>query len=187
MGGVKVAVPMVKIIFNVTSTSSNTNLIYGNSQIAYFSKMFIDGVQQSSVVTRYVFPTTGEHTVEYVLSDPTSIGGQAFRSCPNMKNVYVPDGVITIGGYAFEGGNALQEVRFPNTVTSIGSQAFSNCTSMTIFVCEAIIPPALGSNVFRYATNAIIYVPDASVDTYKTTSGWSSLASRIKSINDLPS
>jgi hypothetical protein len=56
-------------------------------------------------------------------------------------------------------------------------------TSLT--VCTGV-PPTLGSNVFYntpIANNTgYIYVPAASVNTYKSASGWSDFESRIRAI-----
>jgi hypothetical protein len=38
------------------------------------------------------------------------------------------------------------------------------------------------SSVFNYTNNCPIYVPSASVETYKSASGWSGYASRIQAI-----
>jgi hypothetical protein len=40
----------------------------------------------------------------------------------------------------------------------------------------------LGSSAFSITNNCPIYVPSASVDTYKAASGWSTYASRIHEI-----
>ena len=60
-------------------------------------------------------------------------------------------------------------------------------TRLAEIILQPITPATLGTNVFQLDTAlAAIYVPDASVATYKAASGWSAYASIIKSINDRP-
>jgi hypothetical protein len=60
--------------------------------------------------------------------------------------------------------------------------AFHSCTGLNSITCEAITPPTLGDFVFIETNNCPIYVPTASVNTYKAASGWSDYASRIQAI-----
>ena len=91
-------------------------------------------------------------------------------------------GVTSIGNSAFNYCTSLASITFPNSVTNIGTQAFDNCQSLASITVEATNPPTLGSYVFSYAPNQVIYVPAESVDTYKAASGWSSYASKIQAI-----
>ena len=71
----------------------------------------------------------------------------------------------------------------PSTVTSIGGNEFSGCTAMKSFVIRAIAPPSLGVNSFS-GNPCSIYVPDQSVEAYKTASNWSTYASKIKPLSE---
>ena len=235
--------------FNVTDTSSPTKII---DKISGFSAIEIDGVVQPSVVSAYTFSTTGEHTVKYTLTDPTSIsrtfsdchnltsivipnsvtsigvvafygcnrltsitipdsvtsiGGQAFEGCDGLTSITIPSGVTSIDYYAFRTCNSLTSITIPDSVTSIGDYAFNmcfsltsvaigsgvtsigqtafrQCKSLTSVTVNATTPPTLVNNyVFDDTNNCPIYVPSGSVDTYKSTSGWSAYASRIQTIS----
>ena len=49
-------------------------------------------------------------------------------------------------------------------------------------------PPTLNSNAYNGTHSDLkIYVPDASVEAYKTATNWSQYSSRIKGISELPS
>ena len=134
--------------FNVTSTTSPTQLCH-SSAISYFTEMYVDGVQ-IDVASGYTFNTTGEHTVNYMLADKTTIGDSAFYVCRNLKyidisksvktighiafgycsnltEIVIPDGVETIGNNTFIGCESLTSVTIPNSVKSIGPNAFYNC------------------------------------------------------------
>ena len=116
--------------FNVTSTSSPTQLC-NNSAVSQFSRIEIDGVVQPSVVSAYTFSTTGEHTVKYTLTDPTSIGNGAFNACTGLTSIDIPDSVTSIGSSAFDSCFSLTSIDIPSGVTSIGGWAFSTCIGLT--------------------------------------------------------
>lgn len=112
----------------------------------------------------------------------TSIGTGAFQGCGGLSEIIMPDSVKSIGGSAFSGCTGLLNINIPSGVTNIYAYAFYNCTSLQSVYCLATTPPTLGSYVFDGTNNCPIYVPAASVETYKTSSGWSSYASRIQPI-----
>ena len=61
----------------------------------------------------------------------TSIGKSAFRQCPGLTSVTIPNSVTSIGSNAFYGCKGLTSVTIPNSVTIIGNEAFSNCSGLT--------------------------------------------------------
>lgn len=105
-----------------------------------------------------VFASSGIVSVSN-LGKVTSITYFAFGSCPNLRYVVLPD-----------------------TLTSIGNATFYGSSKLEYIICHAINPPTLDGSAFN-GTSCIIYVPDASVDTYKTASNWSRFASRIKPLS----
>lgn len=112
----------------------------------------------------------------------TEIGSSAF-SGTGLTSITIPNSVTKIGEYAFYGCTGLTSVNIPDSVTEIGKCAFSGCSGLTSVTCLRTTPPTLGSNAFQNInSNCIIYVPAESVNTYKSTSGWRTYASRIQSI-----
>ena len=112
----------------------------------------------------------------------TSIGQYAFNLCRSLTSIVIPDSVRSIGERAFQNCHGFTSVTIGNGITSIATYAFVSCDSLTSFTCEATTPPTLGSNALAETNRCAIYVPSASVQTYKTTSGWSSYSSRIQAI-----
>ena len=133
--------------FNVTSTTSPTVLCH-SSAISYFTEMYIDGVQ-IDVASGYTFNTLGEHTVQYMLADKTTIGDNAFFGCFNLKSVTINDSVETINYRSFFNCNKLTSVTIGSGVKTIGKEVFWNCVRLTSIDIpsnvETIGSSALGS------------------------------------------
>lgn len=120
-----------------------------------------------------------------------SIPENAFNSCAKLVRInsntdgewILPSGITSIGKVAFENCKGLTNVTIPNGVTSIGNYAFHSCTNLTSVTCLATTPPTLGYNAFLdIGIGSKIYVPSASVNTYKAATGWSTYASEIEAI-----
>ena len=114
----------------------------------------------------------------------TSIGWCAFADCSKLTSINIPKGVTSIGLGAFGGCYGLTTCTIGNSVTSIGTSAFGDCSGLTSCTIEATMPPTLGNGTFNYnASGRKIYVPSASVDTYKVVANWSTYASDIEPIS----
>ena len=122
--------------FNVTSTTSPTQLCYRTSAI---TEMYVDGVQ-IDVASGYTFNTIGEHNVQYMLSDKTTIGNEAFSGCSNLISIVIEDSVKVIGRESFHSCKSLTEIVIPESVTNIGYYAFSSCSSLN----SIVIPDSVG-------------------------------------------
>ena len=122
--------PETKVVakFNVTSTSSPTNIAHSTTN---FSSIEIDGKEQPSVVSAYTFSTTGEHTVKYKLNAQKTIDYYAFAGCSSLTSIAIPNSVTTIGNYAFFYCDGLTSIDIPDSVTSIGGNVFAGCSGLT--------------------------------------------------------
>ena len=104
----------------------------------------------------------------------------AFAPASDVTTYVIPDSVTSIHGYAFYKCNKLTEITIPESVKSIGAGAFLS-DSLTSVYCQRTTPPTGGSNMFSgNASGCKIYVPMASVNTYKSAAGWSDDASIIR-------
>ena len=82
--------------------------------------------------------------------------------------------------WAFEDCDALTSVTIPDSVTEIGKWAFRYCSALKEVYCKPTTPPSLGSDVFfGNASGRKIYVPAASLETYKAAEGWKEYADAI--------
>lgn len=107
-------------------------------------------------------------------------------SCRLLTYVNLPDTLTSIGVSAFNSCSSLLEITLPDTLTSIGSYAFYGCTSLQYIRIEATTPPTLASTNAIPSTIGAIYVPDESVAAYQAATNWSSFASKIKGISEMP-
>ncbi|MCI7699960.1 MAG: leucine-rich repeat protein [Bacteroidales bacterium] len=101
----------------------------------------------------------------------TSIGECAFVWCSGLTSVTIPNSVTSIGESAFSWCSSLTSVTIPNSVTSIADYAFAWCSSLTSIVSNAVVPPALGNEVFPYPNSCNVTVPCGSLEAY-TSSQW---------------
>lgn len=93
----------------------------------------------------------------------------AFGNCTSLKNVMLRD-ILNLG-----------------SSSNMGERTFYGCTSLECVVVASETPPPMSSSVFSTTNSTfIIYVPDASVEAYKTATNWSQYSSRIKGISELP-
>ena len=90
----------------------------------------------------------------------------------------IPDCVTTIGEEAFNSCN-LTSITINDSVTSIKANVFIHNYNLRGIYCNATTPPLIdGSYTFNGTpSDKKIYVPYASIEAYKTASGWNKYAS----------
>jgi hypothetical protein len=110
----------------------------------------------------------------------TSLGAYCFNYCSSLTSINIPEGITSLLSSSFRDCTALASINIPAGVTSIGESCFYNCESLTIATVLPAIPPSLGTSAFDGVHSSFnIYVPDESVDAYKTASGWDAYADKI--------
>ena len=131
----------------------------------------------------------------------TSIGKQAFAYTP-LESINFPDGITSIGEDAFSFNhltsitipskvtsiskkaffsNQLTNIEIPSNVKNIGKDAFSSNDNLSSVTIHATNPPTTDTP-FPKNNNLKIYVPENSVNKYKTTEGWKEYADKIEAI-----
>ena len=109
----------------------------------------------------------------------TYISDNAFTRCIKLKIVDIPDSVKTINT-SFIQCSGLTDVTIGSGITSIGSNAFLLCTKLKNVRILATTPPTLGTSAFgNNASGRKIYVPQESVEAYKTATNWNTYANDI--------
>lgn len=113
----------------------------------------------------------------------TTVGTDVFKDCTHLASVKLSSGFSTLQGSMFSGCTGLTTVTIPSTITNIASRCFSGCTGLQSIICLGTTPPTLqNTNAFSNTNDCPIYVPAASVDTYKAADNWRNYASRIVAI-----
>ena len=88
----------------------------------------------------------------------------------------IPNSVESIGRRAFYTCSGLTSVTIGSGVEEIGFEAFANCPELLDVYCYAENVPSTKSSAFEgsYPEYVTLHVPDGSIDSYKSTSPWSS-------------
>lgn len=134
---------------------------------------------------RKTFPASSFYELYYFgITNTTNV----FQSSTFSKAA-LPKGWTTVPKGCFADCANLTHIQLPS-ITSIGQDAFVRCSNLISLKIESVTPPTIGNRAFRdcgiylhiaapsrYPTPGYIYVPDESVDTYKTTGSTSSLNS----------
>ena len=147
-----------------------------------------------TTLVQYPIGNTGAYTIP---NSVTIIGNNAFAGCRGLTEVTIGNSVEIIGELAFAGCNltsviipisvmsfgrrafacyGLTSVTIGSSVTSIGFEAFDVGDSLTEIINLATTPQTINEYTFYYiwynTTVVTLHVPAASVDAYKTATGW---------------
>ena len=115
----------------------------------------------------------------------TSIGSDCFCECRSLSSITIGTGVTSLSDGCFNNCYSVSSITIGTGVTSIGTSCFYNCSGLTSITCLPTVPPTMGGLMFIYTNNCPIYVPDDSVDTYK--SSWTEYSNRIYPLSQKPS
>lgn len=156
-----------------------------------FEKIIVDGIEQSNKSNQITFSDTEptQHEIKFKLTGNT-LPAHCFSEIYVGEDyiITVPNTVTTIEEDAFSEGDVLKNVVLPDSIIFIGVRAFASDENLESVTIEATIPPQLGkyprSDEYDQFNNTTctIYVPAASVNAYKVTTGWSYYADRIQAI-----
>lgn len=113
----------------------------------------------------------------YYFDSWENVPGNFVNGKTGLTSIVMPDSVTRLLTQCFRcGAPSLTRLVIPKLVTSIASRALQNNYFEKI-ACLNPTPPSLILTGLPSAT--LFYVPDASVDTYKATGNWASIADRI--------
>lgn len=118
------------------------------------------------------------------------VGYEAFSGCSNLRTVSLPEGVKELGDGAFRGCGGVRVLYLPSTIETIGNSALNfggNSKEPTVVTCTAIAPPPV-SESWVYNTNiGLVKVPEGSISSYKSATGWSAFSDRMVAIQGIES
>ena len=111
----------------------------------------------------------------------TSIPYGFLEGCLSLKSFTIPPSV-TILNRTFR-QTSLLHIEIPSSVTIMQEETFCGNDSCIDIRIYADTPATIDNNVFDATNDAPIYVPDASLSTYKNATNWSKYSNRIKAIS----
>lgn len=168
------------------------------AQDAFYNCTALVSIGSENITSFGAYSFYGCSALEFVdFSSCTSIGESAFQYCPlsgelvlinvtNLRNntfsnsnftrIILPN-IVTINQNVWQNNTIVEYLELGENITTIGGYSFYRSAALRTIICRATTPPTLGDG--NYFTNATIYVPDESVEAYKTATNWSSYASMI--------
>ncbi len=103
-----------------------------------------------------------------------TIDWNVFYECKSLETLELPESLVSIDDYSFSGCDALRTIHIGSGMQSLGQECFSMNPLLEKVVCEAAVPPTLGSYAF-YKSNveeATLEVPEESIPLYRNASQW---------------
>jgi hypothetical protein len=146
--------PLYKFAFRTNNYDNNSTNIYVNGELV--KNVFIDY-------------TEGVNTVTFLFQGST------------ITSAKIAEGYTNADGGPFEGCYKIKLLDFPSTIQSISWIRYM--TAGVNLIVRATIPPDVSKDTFL-VNPGNIYVPDESVEKYKSAGGWSARADRIKPLSE---
>ncbi len=183
------------LLVNVSTENILKLTITGNIDFRDFKTLankmlFLEEIDLSSVTIAAYSGSEGNYPAN-------ELPAYAFTECYNIKNVILPENLIsigeralaertqltsvtfyqsltTIGTMAFQGCQNLSSINIPSTVTSIEVRAFEDCSALSSISVHSLEPAMLNSPVFSGVdkSQCKLYVPAGKMQTYKDAGEW---------------
>lgn len=172
--------------------ADNYNITHKNGKLVILALKFVSGgdtTKDEDDAATYQITSIGNDkgaTPTVSITDDKEVGG-AF-AIPETVTYHNKTFTVTeISESAFENNKYLTEVTIPSSLTNIGDKAFKGCSnlkSITVYITTPIslavagtrggTTRAVSTSVFDGVdkTTCILYVPEASVNLYKTAPVW---------------
>ena len=174
----------------ITTIDDDTITKVGYNAFQNCNNLISVSLPQATSIGNYAFQECSKLT-SINFPNATSIGDYAFYECSSLTSANFPL-ATSIGNYAFQKCSKLANINI-SSATSIGSSVFQYCSSLTTLILRANQVCTLSkTNTFSEtpiatsSTEGFIYVPDNLVESYKTATNWSTYASKIKGLSELP-
>lgn len=163
-----------KCLMDVRGTIGNEYKVKGGTKVIAGSAFLNDAIADTSGLKRFVMTdsviTIGEEAFGSIPGEPVgefsggccealeeivfsknlkTIGAYAFVWCSNIKELIIPDSVVSIGDNAFRGCSSAEKLVIGSNLKTIGDRAFYECSSIK----EAVLPESveeIGSDLFAH-------------------------------------
>lgn len=118
------------------------------------------------------------------LEQVTSVGSQGFLAA-KITSLSLPNYQGAIAERAFSYCSNLELADLGAGVTKLSGEVFSSDTNLATLIVRATTPPSLVGVNFYQCPLSVIYVPDASLEAYKTATNWNQYADRIHPLSEI--
>lgn len=109
-----------------------------------------------------------------------SIPNSGLSYAQTVRSLKLPPNITGIGTGGFNNCYSIQYLKIPKTAASIGGSAFTSMRGCIFDFTDYTSVPTLGAGAFNgYYPTAKILVPNSLLNTWKTTSNWTSYANII--------
>lgn len=110
----------------------------------------------------------------------TEIYEYAFSNCTSLETLCIPNEVTTIGRYAFSGCSNIKNIIFGEKVSSIGDYALDGLENLETIYLLSTNPPNVGT--YQKLSNSVytftdIYVPNGTKEQYEANAFWQKFSS----------
>lgn len=194
-----------KYVGDIVVPSSIVSSTYGELPVVgVYQNAFSECTELTSVtlpesvteIGNYAFDTC-EKLKKVVMPGVKTIGHWTFRNCYVLENLTFSENLQWIGNYCFDKNLGQTVVDLPASVTNLYGFIWEGCPNLTTFICRAVTPPPVkrgeldgediytifDDNNYHYVNNEYVgrklYVPDESVDAYRSAGGWNQFAPEI--------
>lgn len=115
----------------------------------------------------------------------TKLQQSVFDTCANLQYAKMLGATIAYYRTFYNCAN-LKTIELGADLATIAAGAITNCNSLEHILIRSVVPPTLDNvNGLSNTNNCPIYVPDASLEAYKTAVNWSAYADRIHPLSEI--
>lgn len=178
----------LEVIYDTFRNSKVKNIVLPNTVKVLSGSTFANSDLESitipygvETISNSVFSSTKLTSIVI----PNSVMGTfgSLNSCYQLSAVTLSNKITELFSYCFQYCTKLEFIELPASISKLGNRLFYGCNRLTAIKVLNPTPPSIYSQTF-FECNAQIYVPDESVEQYKTAENWSSIASRIYPLSE---
>ena len=148
-------------------TSIGENAFYGCTRLTAVT--LHDGLES---IGSYAFYGCTSLTAIRIPGTVKTVGVNSFYGCSALASLELAEGVQELGTLAFQNCSALTQVTLPASLTKVGIDVFAGHGPSIVFTSLATTPPSSISFPLGEVAGVTLYVPQGSLEAYKTAFGW---------------
>ena len=169
----------------------------------YGADLYVNGELVTDLVIPNTVPVVKDYSFSYfkglksvTVSDGVKrIETNVFRECTNLTTVAISESVSWLGGGSFSGCSSLTDIYIPSKIEALYAEMFALCSNLKSVTCTAVVPPSVthpngapaqGGQFYNVPlSECTLYVPEESIDAYKSANKWSEFGQILPIVKDL--